>query len=148
MKSKFKFFRGYVGTINIIEGETYATASLNTTLYHPGTFQPYTEEETQRWLATNELNLIQLEIQRDQQGMTRERIENNLNHIENELRLFQATTTITVKPSLWTKLKIFGTRVKLVFKEIWRYEPIGLVYVSFLTLLLSIIGILTFIGVK
>jgi hypothetical protein len=28
MKSKFKFFRGYIGTLDIMDGQTYTTASL------------------------------------------------------------------------------------------------------------------------
>ena len=33
MKSKFKFFKGYVGTLDLMDGQTYATASL----YNPNT---------------------------------------------------------------------------------------------------------------
>ena len=35
MKSKFKFFRGYVGTLDLMDGQTYATASL----YNPNTIR-------------------------------------------------------------------------------------------------------------
>jgi GAF domain-containing protein len=39
MKSKFKFFRGYIGTLDIMDGQTYATASI----FNPNTY--WTSEE-------------------------------------------------------------------------------------------------------
>jgi hypothetical protein len=38
MPTKFKFFKGYIGTLDIMDGQTYATSSL----YNPNTL---TDEE-------------------------------------------------------------------------------------------------------
>ena len=71
---------------------------------------------------------------------------NHSRETDERIRLFQATTTVTVNPTLWTKIKIFGTRVKLVLIETWRVEPIGVVVVSILLTLVTIIGIAKLFG--
>jgi hypothetical protein len=76
---------------------------------------------------------------RDAAAEQGERLHRDLN--DNPIRLFQATTTVTVNPTLWTKIKIFGTDVKLVLIETWRVEPIGVVVISILATLVTIIGI-------
>ena len=124
--TKFKFFRGYIGTLDIMDGQTYATASL----YDPRTLRievnanPLSNNEMERYYAEH--------FQRV------ERLDRDVNE---QIRLFQATTTITVNPTPWTKVKIFGTRVKLVLIETWKLEPIGVVV---MTLLVSVV---TFIGI-
>jgi hypothetical protein len=65
---------------------------------------------------------------------------------DNQIRLFQATTTITVNPTLWTKVKIFGTRVKLVLIETWKLEPIGVVVMTLLVSVLTFIGVMKLFG--
>jgi hypothetical protein len=65
---------------------------------------------------------------------------------EQQLRLFQATTTITVNPTLWTKIKIFGTGVKLVLKETWNSDPMGVIVVSCLMSVITFIGIMKLFG--
>ena len=114
---QFKFFKGHIGTLDAVDGQTYATASI----YNPNTY--LTPEESER-LRIERINRIE----------------------EQQLRLFQATTTITVNPTLWTKIKIFGTQVKLFFKECWQYEPIGLIFVTILFCLVSFIGIMKLFG--
>jgi hypothetical protein len=136
--TKFVFFRGYVGTLNVMDGETYATASLNNNapeghmnrrmLYH-----------TDRNLLDN----VRGEIPRGQLG-TPERHQDILRRLQttneqrdlndNPIRLFQATTVTTVNPKFWTK-------VKIVLQESWRLEPIGVVVVSILLTMVTIIGI-------
>jgi len=127
MKSNFKFFRGYVnsGTLELMEGETYATASLNddTPEGHMG----------RRRLYHTDIN----QYERHYTQTTNEGRDLN----DNPLRLFQSTRTVTVNPTLWTKVKIFGTRVKMVLIETWKFEPIGVVVVSILATLVTIIGI-------
>jgi hypothetical protein len=122
MKSNFKFFRGYgnSGTLDLMDGQPYATASLNDP--HHGII---THEQYMR--------------NRDAAAEQGERLHRDLN--DNPIRLFQATTTVTVNPTLWTKIKIFGTDVKLVLIETWRVEPIGVVVISILATLVTIIGI-------
>jgi hypothetical protein len=71
---------------------------------------------------------------------------NHSRETDERIRLFQATTTITVNPTLWTKVKIFGTRVKLFFKECFRQEPIGLIFVTLLSCLITFVGIAKLFG--
>jgi hypothetical protein len=131
MKSKFKFFRGYVGTLDLMDGQTYATASL----YNPNGIRvdvnanPLSNNEMERYYAEH--------FQRV------ERLDRDVNE---QIRLFQATTTITVNPTLWTKVKIFGTRVKLVLIETWKLEPIGVVVVTLLVSVVTFIGVMKLFG--
>jgi hypothetical protein len=122
MKSKFKFFRGYIGTLDIMDGQTYATASL----YYP---RLDSNNEMERYYAEH--------FQRV------ERLDRDVNE---QIRLFQATTTITVNPTLWTKVKIFGTRVKLVLIETWKLEPIGVVVMTLLVSVVTFIGVMKLFG--
>jgi hypothetical protein len=171
MKSKFNFFRGYIGTLDIMDGQTYATASI----YNPNTLWTPEESERQRIERMERARYFEsptygdhmemirqdrrFEQMRNQGRMSHEQYMMNrdmlieqerirrlgmINHsreTDERIRLFQATTTVTVNPTLWTKVKIFGTGVKLVLIETWRVEPIGVVFVSALTTIITIIGI-------
>jgi hypothetical protein len=131
MKSKFKFFRGYVGTLDLMDGQTYATASL----YNPNGIRvdvnanPLSNNEMERYYAEH--------FQRV------ERLDRDVNE---QIRLFQATTTVTVNPTLLTKVKIFGTRVKLVLIETWKLEPIGVVVMTLLVSVVTFIGVMKLFG--
>jgi hypothetical protein len=131
MKSKFKFFRGYVGTLDLMDGQTYATASL----YNPNGIRvdvnanPLSNNEMERYYAEH--------FQRV------ERLDRDVNE---QIRLFQATTVTTVNPTLWTKVKIFGTRVKLVLIETWKLEPIGVVVMTLLVSVVTFIGVMKLFG--
>jgi hypothetical protein len=149
MKSNFKFFRGYVnsGTLDLMDGETYATASLNddTPEGHMGRRRIYhTREMYQRPIENEVITQQQWNLNRDAAAEQGERLHRDLN--DNPIRLFQTTTTITVNPTLWTKVKIFGTRVKLVLIETWKLEPIGVVVMSILATLVTFIGIMKLFG--
>jgi hypothetical protein len=158
MKSKFKFFRGYIGTLDIMDGETYATASL----YNPNGIRvdvnanPLSNNEMERWYAERErrdeemrnqgiMSQEQYNLNRDmfaqQEIVRRRRIDT-----DNQIRLFQTTTTVTVNPTPWTKVKIFGTRVKLVLIETWKLEPIGVVVVTLLVSVVTFIGVMKLFG--
>jgi hypothetical protein len=138
MKSKFKFFRGYIGTLDIMDGQSYATASF----YNPHTLslEESERQRNQRMQLAEEfgggveqmrnqirMSQEQYNLNRDmfahQEIVRRRRIDN-----DERIRLFQATTTVTVNPTLWTKVKIFGTKVKLFFKEFfliyWNHKNI------------------------
>ena len=127
-----------------MDGETYATASF----YDPRTL---TDEErlTQinrriqideqfrnQGIITQEQYNLNRDMFAQQEIIRRQRIDN-----DNQIRLFQATTVTTVNPTLWTKVKIFGTGVKLVLKETWRSDPIGVIVVTMLMCIVSFIGI-------
>jgi len=81
---------------------------------------------------------------RQQQRRLAERISQNLTQIEGQqYRLFQATNTITVNPSLWSKVKIFGTRVKLFFKECFQ---VGLIFCTILLFIVMFIFFMKLFG--
>ena len=144
--TKFKFFRGYVGTLDLMDGQTYETASL----YYP---RLDSNNEMERWFAERDLQTIsqeQYNLNRDmlieQERIRRLQMINNSMETDNQIRLFQATTTVSVNPTPWTKVKIFGTRVKLVLIETWKLEPIGVVVMTLLVSVVTFIGIAKLFG--
>jgi hypothetical protein len=145
MKSKFKFFRGYIGTLDIMDGETYATASL----YYP---RLDSNNEMERYYAehfqtiTHEQYNLNRDMLIEQERIRRLGMINHSRETDNQIRLFQATTTVTVNPTLWTKVKIFGTRVKLVLIETWKLEPIGVVVMTLLVSVVTFIGVMKLFG--
>ena len=145
MKSKFKFFRGYIGTLDIMDGETYATASL----YYP---RLDSNNEMERYYAehfqtiTHEQYNLNRDMLIEQERIRRLGMINHSRETDNQIRLFQATTTVTVNPTLWTKVKIFGTRIKLVLIETWKLEPIGVVVMTLLVSVVTFIGIAKLFG--
>ena len=145
MKSKFKFFRGYVGTLDLMDGQTYETASL----YYP---RLDSNNEMERYYAEHfqTISQGQYNLNRDmlieQERIRRLGMINHSRETDNQIRLFQATTTVTVNPTPWTKVKIFGTRVKLVLIETWKLEPIGVVVMTLLVSVVTFIGIAKLFG--
>jgi len=145
MKSKFKFFRGYIGTLDIMDGETYATASL----YYP---RLDSNNEMERYYAehfqtiTHEQYMRNRDMLIQQERIRRLGMINHSRETDNQIRLFQATTTVTVNPTKWTKVKIFGTRVKLVLIETWKLEPIGVVVMTLLVSVVTFIGVMKLFG--
>ena len=143
MTQKFKFFRGFIGTINTMNGETYATASF---------YDPRTLTEDERLTRVNE-RIARAEEFRNQEIITHEQymrnrdmmieqerirrlqmINNSRDLNDNPIRLYQATRVTTVNPKWWMK-------VKIVLQETWRMEPVGVVVVSILLTMVTIIGI-------
>jgi hypothetical protein len=145
MKSKFKFFRGYIGTLDIMDGETYATASL----YYP---RLDSNNEMERYYAEHFQTISHEQYMRnrdmliEQERIRRLGMINHSRETDERIRLFQATTTITVNPTLWTKVKIFGTGVKLVLKETWKSNPMGIIVVTLLSSVVTFIGIAKLFG--
>ena len=142
MKSKFKFFKGYVGTLDLMDGQTYATASL----YNPN---PLSNNEMERWHAERDrrdedfhnagiITQQQYNLNRDmfaqQEIVRRQQIET-----DNQIRLYQATRVTTVNPKWWMKIKI-------VFQETWLSDPVGVVVITLLTSLVTFIGIAKLFG--
>ena len=129
--TKFKFFRGYIGTLDIMDGQTYATASI----HNPNGIRvefnanPLSNNEMERYYAEHF-----------------QRVERLDRDVDEQIRLFQATTTVTVNPTPWTKVKIFGTRVKLVLIETWKLEPIGVVVMTLLVSVVTLIGVMKLFG--
>ena len=130
---EFKFFQK--GTVDMVDGETYATASLNddTPEGHMGRRRIYhTREMYQRPIEDEFITQQQYNLNRDAAAEQGERLHRDLN--DNLIRLFQATTVTTVNPKWWMK-------VKIVLQESWWLDPIGVVVVSILLTMVTIIGI-------
>lgn len=131
--NRFVFLRGYISTVNMINTQGYATASLS-------------NDEMVRWYTEHRHVDNRVERLTAILDLRRDEITERLRELEGRIRLFQATEVVTVNPTPWTKFKIFGTRVKLFFKEIWTYEPIGLIFVTLLTCVITFIGIMKLLG--
>ena len=134
--TKFKFFRGYVGTLNIMDGQTYTTASL----YNPNTIRvevnanPLSNNEMERWYAehvrrdeqmhnqgimSQELYNLNRDIFAEHERVRRQRIDN-----DNQIRLYQATRVTTVNPKWWMKVKMFFQEISIFFKS----SPYGIMF--------------------
>ena len=152
--TKFKFFRGYVGTLDLMDGQTYATASLynpNTIRYEDRSAQisrriQLDEELRNQGRMSHEQYLSNRDMLIEQERIRRLEMINHQRETDNHIRLFQATRVTTVNPTFKTKVKIFGTQVKLFFKEVWNYDPIGLVVVTLLASIVTFIGIMKLFG--
>ena len=114
--TKFKFFRGYVGTLNVMDGQTYATASL---------YDPHHE------IITQEQYNLNRDMFAEHERVRRRRIDN-----DNQIRLYQATRVTTVKPKWWMKIKMGLQELSIFFKSspygimfIWALSTIGVILV-------------------
>lgn len=167
--TKFKFFRGYIGTLSIMDGQTYATASI----YNPNIYWTPEESEIQRTQrmenaryfesptygshmemirldrrmeqmrnhgrTSNEQYMLNRDMLIEQERIRRLEMINHSRETDNQIRLYQATRVTTVNPKWWMKIKI-------VFQESWRSDPIGVVVVTLLTSLVTFIGIAKLFG--
>jgi hypothetical protein len=135
----FKFFKG---TLNVMDDETRATASFNDdtpeghmnrrALYH-------TNRDLYDRLRHPNNEMEQYFVERGfRNNLTEQR---DLINTDNQRGFFQPTSTVTVNPTLWTKVKMFGTGAKLVLKSTWVSDPFGVTYVSVLATLVTIIVI-------
>jgi hypothetical protein len=129
----FKFFEKE--TIDMMEGETYATASFN-----DDTPEGHMNRRMLYHTNHNLLDNVRREIPRGRFG-TLERHQDIIRRIneqrdlnDNPVRLFQTTTVTKVNPKWWMKIKI-------VLQESWLYDPIGVVVASALATIVTIIGI-------
>jgi hypothetical protein len=137
----FKFFQK--GTVDMVDGDVRSTASFNDdtpeghmnrrALYH-------TDRNLYDRLRFSDNELEQFHLDRQILEMSR-RINEQRDLNDNPIRLFQTTSTVTINPTLWTKVKMFGTGVKLVLKSTWVSDPFGVTYVSIVATLVTIIGI-------
>ena len=151
MNSSFKFFRGYIGTLDLMDGQTYATASL----YNPNTLRvevnanPLSNNEMERWYSERERRDEQM---RNQEIMSQEQYNLNRNmftqqeivrrrriETDNDIRLYQATRVTTVNPKWWMKIKI-------AFQETWLSDPVGVVVMTLLVSVVTFIGIAKLFG--
>jgi hypothetical protein len=152
--TKFKFFRGYVGTLDLMDGQTYATASLynpNTIRYEDRSAQisrriQLDEELRNHGRISNEQYMLNRDRLLVEERIRREHMVQHSRETDNQIRLYQATRVTTVNPTLWTKVKIFGTKVKLVLTETFKSDPVGVVVMTLLVSLVTFISILKSFG--
>lgn len=154
MIHNYKFLSGFQGYLGIMNGQTYASASF---------YDPHILTEDERLTRINERIRIdeqmrnhgrisheQYMLNRDmmieQERIRRLAIVNHSRETDNRIRLYQATRVTTVNPTFKTKVKIFGTQVKLMFKSLWQLEPVGVVMVILLASLITFIGITKLFG--
>ena len=156
MRNKFKFFRGYVGTLDLMDGQIYATASL----YNPNDIRvevnanPLSNNEMEIWYAEHNRRdedfhnagiIVQEQYMRnrdmliEQERIRRLEMINHSRETDNQIRLYQATRVTTVNPKWWMKIKI-------VFQETWLSDPIGVVVMTLLVSLVTFIGMAKLFG--
>ena len=142
----FKFFRGYTNTLNVMDIQTYATASFHAqtpegvmvrrSLYHtdPNLYDrlnnPNNNNEMERYYYDRQLGRFETV----RPTLNQDEVTRRINGGGTDIRLFQTTTVTTVNPKFWTK-------VKIVLQESWLYNPFAVVYVSILVTIVTIIGI-------
>ena len=142
MIQKFKFFKGYIGTLDLMDGQTYATASL----YNPNTirYEDRSEQISRRIQLDEELRnhgrmthehyMLNRDRLMFEERIRREQMVNHSRETDNQIRLYQATRVTTVNPKWWMKIKI-------VFQETWLSDPIGVVVMTTLATIVTFIGI-------
>ena len=133
---EFKFFQKEVkGTLDVIDGETYSTASFNADtpdghvyrrhLYH-------TQREAYdrlRGVYDNEISEIPRgrfgTPERHQDILRRLQITNDIRDLNDiSIRLFQSTTVTTVNPNWRTKIKMGLQELSIFFKS----SPYGIMF--------------------
>jgi len=145
MKNKFKFFRGYIGTLDIMDGQTYATASLyyprldsNNEMerYYAEHFQTISQEQynLNRDILATEQSVRFGQQRRESRMLELREIEENANRV-----FFPRTTVTTVNPKWWMKIKI-------VFQETWLSNPIGVVVMTLLVSVVTFISVMKLFG--
>jgi len=154
MVHRYKFLKGFQGTLNVMDGQFATTASL----YNPNTLTnderlalinrrlQIDEEMRNQQIISHEQYMRNRDMMNEQERIRRERMVTHSRETDERIRLFQATTTITVNPTLWSKIKIFGTGVKLSLMSTWKSEPIGVIYMTLLMCLITFIGIMKLFG--
>ena len=159
MKSKFKFFRGYVGTLDLMSGQTHVTASLTDgerfvnavhNYHHP---RLDSNNEMERWFAERDLQTVsqeQYNLNRDMLAteqsvrFAQRRRESRMLELreieENANRVFFTRTTVTTVNSKW------WMKIKIAFQETWLSDSIGVVVITTLATIVTFIGIMKLFG--
>ena len=112
----FKFFRGYSGTLNVMDVQTYATASFNDDTpegYMGRRRQYHIREMYQRPIEDEVITQQQYNLNRDMLA-EQERVRRQLIDTDNQIRLFKVATVTTANPK-------FCTKVKIVLQESWYF---------------------------
>jgi hypothetical protein len=136
MIKPFKFFKGYVYSDEYTFQDTPEGHMSRRMLYHTNRGQydrlRHPNNEMERYFYDRNLRHDRLTEER-RADVTRW-INEGRDLNDNPIRLFNTTTVTKVNPKWWMKIKI-------VLQESWLYDPIGVVVVSALTTIVTIIGI-------
>ncbi len=136
MIKPFKFFKGYVYSDEYTFRDTPEGHMSRRYLYHTNQVEydrlRHPNNEMERYFYDRNLRHDRLTEER-RADVTRW-INEGRDLNDNPIRLFNTTTVTKVNPKWWMKIKI-------VLQESWLYDPIGLVVVSALTTIVTIIGI-------
>ncbi len=136
MIKPFKFFKGYVYSDEYTFQDTPEGHMSRRMLYHTNRGQydrlRHPNNEMEQYFYDRNLRHDRLTEER-RADVTRW-INEGRDLNDNPIRLFNTTTVTKVNPKWWMKIKI-------VLQESWLYDPIGVVVVSALTTIVTIIGI-------
>jgi hypothetical protein len=75
----------------------------------------------------------------EQERIRRLATVNHSRETDNQIRLYQATRVTTVNPKWWMKIKI-------AFQETWLSDPVGVVVITLLASVVTLIGIAKLFG--
>lgn len=141
--TKFIFLRGYVGTLNVMDGETYATASFHeqTPEGVMGRRRLYHTDRDLYDRLNGTITQEQYNLNRDmlgqQESVRRLEMLNHIRESENQIRLFQATTVTTVNPKWWMKVKMFFQKLSLYSDQVGPIAVIATTITFIVILILS-----------
>jgi hypothetical protein len=139
----FKFFKGFIGILNVMDGQTYATASF----YNPRTLTDderltrinerdrISEEFRNQEIITHEQYMLNRDMLILEERIRRERMVNHSRETDNQIRLYQATRVTTVNPNWRTKIKMGLQEMSIFFKS----SPYGIMFLWALSTIVVIL---------
>lgn len=122
----FKFFRGYSGTLNMMDVQTYATASIRLTDGERLTVERNQRDEDfhNAGIITHEQYMRNRDMMIEQERIRRLEMVNHSRETDNQIRLYQATRVTTVNPNWRTKIKMELQELSIFFKS----SPYGIMF--------------------
>ena len=140
----FKFFEK--GTLDMMDGETYATASFHMQtpegvmgrrrLYHTNLPEYQRLREEDEVMTQQQYNLNR-DMLSEQERVRRLEMLNHIRVSENQIRLFQATTGTTVNPKWWMKVKMFFQNLLLYSDQVAGIAVIATIITFIVILVIS-----------
>ena len=143
----FKFFEK--GTLDMMDGETYATASFNADtpegvmgrrrLYHTDRNlyhrlnNPFNNNEMERYYYDHGLGRFETV----RPTLNQEEVTRRINGGQTDIRLFQATAVTTVNPKFWTKVKMFFQNLLLYSDQVAGIAVIATIITFIVILVIS-----------
>ena len=146
----FKFFRGYVGTLDMINDDIRATASFNDDtaeghvfrrrLYHtdPNLYNrlnnPFNNNEMERYYYDHGLGRFETVTP----TLNQEEVTRRINGGEtNNIPHFTGTSKVTINPKWWMKVKMFFQKLSLYWDQIWGIIVIATIVTVIFGLMIS-----------